>query len=65
MLRLPPYYAHVYQQLVQPSLYPPAVADPAQMRALDVTELPPHLVELTRTWGYVCETICGQVTRQP
>jgi len=34
------------------------------MRQVPLEELNTSLVELSRTWGYVCESICRQVTRR-
>ena len=65
VIRLPRFYAEVYQQLLRPSLYPPCVADRERMRAaMPLEALPAALPALLRTWGYVCESICRQVTRR-
>ena len=64
VIRLPAYYAQIYQRLLQPSLYPPSITDQGLTGKVSIDEMPTTLAALIKTWGYVCESICRQVTRK-
>ena len=67
VLELPQPYAQVYQLLIDPSSYPPAVCAPGRKRGdplIPITALPPRLVSLSAIWAAVCECICAAVTRE-
>ena len=64
VIRLPRYYAGLYRELMEPSLYPPEVTETERMRMMQPDQLPARLVALSKIWGYLCECICRLVTRR-